>query len=295
MKEKQRGGDTASRFVQTRSHTDLRHHSSVSAEELKVGTGIFELTFLGTRGEIEAHSRRHRRHSSLLIQGNGARIMIDCGADWLERVRSIAPTAIVLTHAHPDHAAGLVEGAPCPVYATKQTLDLIARYPIHDRRRVPLRRTVTIENVKFKAFPVEHSIRAPAVGYRVSTKAGSFFYLPDVASLPDAAGALRGVAVYIGDGATIKRSMVRKQNGTLVGHAPVTTQLGWCAKAHVRRAIFTHCGSPIVRGDARVLNASMRQIGQEHGVDARLACDGDRLALADDGQFWRMQWMPSRI
>jgi glyoxylase-like metal-dependent hydrolase (beta-lactamase superfamily II) len=56
--------------------------------------------------------------------------MIDCGADWLERVRSIAPTAIVLTHAHPDHAAGLAKGAPCPVYATKDTLALIARLMI---------------------------------------------------------------------------------------------------------------------------------------------------------------------
>jgi phosphoribosyl 1,2-cyclic phosphodiesterase len=241
----------------------------------------FELTFLGTRGGIEAHSRRHRYHSALLIQGNDARIMIDCGADWLDRVRRIAPTAIVLTHAHPDHAGGLIRGAPCPVYATEETLNLIRRYPIRDRRQIPLRRSITIERVKFKAFPVEHSIRAPAVGYRVSTAARDFFYVSDVANLPDPADALRGVALYIGDGATIKRSMVRKQKGTMVGHAPVTTQLGWCAKAHVRRAIFTHCGSPVVRGDARVLNALVHQIGHEHGVDARLASDGDRLTLDD--------------
>src|ERR671930_2576637 len=89
---------------------------------------MFELTFLGTRGEIEVRSRRHRRHSSALVRHGGARIMIDCGADWLGRVRAIAPTAIVLTHAHPDHAAGLAEGAPCPVYATEATFDLLDRY-----------------------------------------------------------------------------------------------------------------------------------------------------------------------
>ena len=77
-----------------------------------------ELTFLGTRGEIKVHSRRHHRHSALLIEHGDARIMIDCGADWLGRLHGIAPTAIVLTHAHVDHAGGLAQGAPCLVYAT---------------------------------------------------------------------------------------------------------------------------------------------------------------------------------
>jgi glyoxylase-like metal-dependent hydrolase (beta-lactamase superfamily II) len=61
--------------------------------------------------------------------------MIDCGADWLNRLGAIAPTAIVLTHAHPDHARGLAKGAPCPVYATTQTLSLLQRFPICDRRK----------------------------------------------------------------------------------------------------------------------------------------------------------------
>ncbi len=93
-----------------------------------------ELMFLGTRGEIEIRSHRHRRHSVLLIERDGDRIMIDCGADWLRRLRPIAPTAIVLTHAHADHAAGLVKGAPCPVYATAATWRLLARLAIRDRR-----------------------------------------------------------------------------------------------------------------------------------------------------------------
>ena len=140
--------------------------------------------------------------------------MIDCGTDWLGRLHGVAPTAIVLTHAHPDHAAGLAEGAPCPVYATKVTWDLIRRFPIDDRRRLPLRKSIMIDGVRFKAFPVEHSIRAPAVGFRVSAHGGCFFYVPDVAGIPDAAHALRGINVYIGDGATMKRSMVRRKRRT---------------------------------------------------------------------------------
>ncbi len=247
---------------------------------MKSNVGTLELTFLGTRGEIEV---RHRRHSSLLVQRGEARIMIDCGMDWLGRLHGVAPTAIVLTHAHPDHAAGLAEGAPCPVYATKVTWDLIRRFPIDDRRRLPLRKSIMIDGVRFKAFPVEHSIRAPAVGFRVSADGGCFFYVPDVAGIPDAAHTLRGINVYIGDGATMKRSMVRRKRRTVIGHAPISSQLDWCEKVDVRRAIFTHCGSPIVRGDARKLNAALRRMGRHHGVEARFACDGDRLSFPDNG------------
>jgi hypothetical protein len=92
-----------------------------------------ELTFLGTRGEIKARSRRHRRHSALLVRCGRARIMIDCGADWLNAVNSVSPTAILLTHAHGDHAFGLAKGVSCPVYATDDTWSAISRFPIADR------------------------------------------------------------------------------------------------------------------------------------------------------------------
>ena len=206
--------------------------------------------------------------------------MIDCGKDWLRRLRTVAPTAIVLTHAHADHARGLAEGAPCPVYATKETWALLDRFPICDRREMPVQKPVMIGGVRFRFYPVHHSIRAPAIGYRLSAAGGAIFYLPDVAWLPNAAKALCGINVYIGDGATITRPMVRRRGRNLIGHAPIVAQLGWCQKAGVRRAVFTHCGSQIVRGEGRRLEALVRSLGRAHGIEAHLAHDGDCLSFS---------------
>jgi phosphoribosyl 1,2-cyclic phosphodiesterase len=268
------------------------HHEHGSQTTVRRRNGAVELTFLGTRGEIKHRSRLHRRHSALLVQHNEARIMIDCGADWLHRVGTVAPTAILLTHAHSDHAAGLVQGAPCPVYATEPTLKLLRGYPIADRRKMPLRRSVKIGGLNFTAFPVQHSIRAPAVGYRVRADSASFFYLPDVARLPDPIKTLGGIDVYIGDGATIRRSMVRKKRGTFIGHAPMVTQLGWCELAGIHYAVFTHCGSAILREDRCRIDAVVREIGCDHGIETRLASDGDRLILMAVDHGTRRYWVP---
>ena len=85
--------------------------------------------------------------------------------------------------------------------------------------------------------------------------------------------------VYIGDGATLMRSFVRKRGDKLIGHATVRTQLGWCEKERVPRAIITHCGSEIVTGDQRKLSTNLRAMAAERGLDARIAHDGMELIL----------------
>jgi hypothetical protein len=86
------------------------------------------LTFLGTRGNVDIRSRRHRRHTSTLVSHRGADVMLDCGADWCSMVHRLAPSAIVVTHAHTDHVDGLRRGAPCPVYAPPAVWRTIERH-----------------------------------------------------------------------------------------------------------------------------------------------------------------------
>jgi phosphoribosyl 1,2-cyclic phosphodiesterase len=232
------------------------------------------LIFIGTRGNISRTSRAHRRHSALIVIFKDARVLVDCGADWLGRFTALRPDAVVLTHAHSDHAGGLARGAACPVYATAATWPLLRAGPIEQRRIMPLREPIDLGGIAFEAFPVEHSLRAPAVGYRIAAGGRCVFYVPDVAAILDEVAALRGIDLYIGDGASLIRPILRRREGALIGHTPVRTQLDWCRAQGTRLAIFTHCGSQIVRSDGRRLAALVRQFGRERGVDARVAHDG---------------------
>src|SRR5437016_1544736 len=238
-----------------------------------------KLTFLGTRGEIDARTRWHRMHSSLLVSYRRANVLIDCGLDWLGKFERLHANAIVLTHAHPDHAWGLKSGAACPVHAPAKTWRTLKNCHIQDRHVIKERAPTKICGITFEAFPVEHSILAPAVGYRVSAGRVCIFYGPDLIFIHERSAALNSVQIYIGDGATVTRSFIRRRDQALIGHSPVRTQLTWCEKEGVARAIITHCGSEIVTGDEDKLSAKLCVMAAERGVDVRIAYDGMKLEL----------------
>jgi phosphoribosyl 1,2-cyclic phosphodiesterase len=237
------------------------------------------IRFLGTRGEIEARTRRHSRHSALVVAVGRREVMIDAGDDWRGRLARIRPSAVVLTHAHPDHAGGLRDGTPATVYATEETWSVIERYPVGERVIVRPREPFRVGRLHFEAFPVEHSIRAPAVGYRIEAGSAAVFYAPDLVSIADEGEALGGLDLYVGDGAAIGRSIIRYREGRPIGHASIRVQLDWCAEAGVPWAVFTHCGSEIVKGDTRAVAARVDGLGRERGIRVEIARDGLELVV----------------
>lgn len=238
-----------------------------------------KLEFLGTRGYIDVRTERHLMHSACLVIYRRHRVMIDCGEDWLGHLSEVRPHAILVTHAHPDHAFGLRDGAPCPVYATADSWERLADSAVLERRVIEPRKPLPLEGMTAEAFALDHSTRAPAVGYRVTAGRVAIFYVPDVAWVRQRDEALSGVCLYIGDGATMARSMVRKIGGALIGHAPIGTQLTWCAKSGVPRAIFTHCGTALVEAPEDETQAKVAELGRERGVAAQVAWDGMTLVL----------------
>jgi ribonuclease BN (tRNA processing enzyme) len=152
-------------------------------------------------------------------------------------------------------------------------------WPLPARYVVPPRRPFTLAGLLVEAWPVEHSLLAPAVGYRVAVESKRIFYVPDVARLTDPMSALRDVDLYVGDGATLDRPLVRRRGSTHIGHATIRTQLEWCATAGVAHAVFTHCGSGIVRAQPRQISMALASLAREYGVRARFAYDGLRITV----------------
>ncbi|MFO8006268.1 MAG: MBL fold metallo-hydrolase [Candidatus Brocadiia bacterium] len=238
-----------------------------------------KLTFHGTRGEIEARTELHDMHTCCEVAYRGKGVTIDCGTDWREELDRLNPQALVITHGHPDHVDGLRDGAPCPVWATDQTWEIIGGWDIPERHVVEHREPFEVRGIRFEAFPVVHSTRAPAVGYRVSAGVVTIFYVPDLVYIEDRQAALRGAKAYVGDGATIEKSFVRKPGDTLIGHTPVRTQLTWCQKEGVPLAVVNHCGSQIVEAKPEEVEARIEALAEERGVEVKIAYDGMELVL----------------
>lgn len=210
-----------------------------------------KLTFLGTRGEIEESSERHRFHSSILITTDESRLLIDYGKLRRYSLEEIRPDAILITHAHPDHYAWLYEGirTEIPVYLTQETLE-------YGKYRPPVARVFQPGEVQkvglftWLGYRVVHSIRCPAVGYRVTTDGRTLVYNPDLVAIIDRENVLKGVDYYIGDGSAIRANLVRRRGDQIFGHTRITTQVNWCREAGVKNIIFTHLGKETLAKEA---------------------------------------------
>jgi hypothetical protein len=172
-------------------------------------------------------------------------------------------------------------GAPCPVYATSDTWRAIDHFPLAERHRISCKRSTHICGCKVRAYRLVHSLLAPAVGYRIEADGKAFFYAPDIVAVEAGLGALHGVTLYVGDGSSFSRPLVRRHNDALFGHTTIRAQIGWCAKAGVPEAVFTHCGTEIIRMDARAATAKIRRLGLESGVRASIVTDGATIDLSE--------------
>lgn len=172
-----------------------------------LGTGTSQgVPMIGCRCKVCTSSDPHdaRLRTSLMIEEGDSRIVIDSGPDFRQQMLRTAVQsldAIVFTHEHKDHIAGLddvrafnyLQQRPMDVYATPQVQVALNRefhyifngdnYPgipkinlheIHDA-------AFEVAGIRFIPIPVMH-MRLPVLGFKV----GGFSYITDANYIPDA-------------------------------------------------------------------------------------------------------------
>ena len=238
------------------------------------------LRFFGTRGYVEEESATHAGHSAWTLEVAGFRLLCDFGQNRKGQLSKIAPDAIFVSHAHPDHAWGLEEGTSAPVHASEVTHGLTKDFAL--ARRVVLRpgERVAAGPLALTAFPVVHSVRCPGVAARIETPEGVVVYSGDVVAFEQPDAALDGARLYVGDGSTLRGALVRRHpSGVLLGHTTVRAQLGWLGKHGVSRAVFSHFGKePIAMGDD-ALQEALDALAAEKAPGCRVTAARDGLEI----------------
>ena len=173
---------------------------------------LLKITFLGTGTSqgipvigstdpvcLSKDPRDNRLRVSVLVQEAGHKLVIDCGPDFRQQMLRhpiVRLDAILFTHEHADHTAGIDDIRPfffrqgdIPVYAHKRVVASLMKrfdYIFADENRYPGAPAVAVHEVeKGRAFPVGdlwvtpidawHN-RLQVFGFRI----GDFAYLTDV-------------------------------------------------------------------------------------------------------------------
>ncbi len=172
-------------------------------------------------------SKNRRTRCSLLVESATTKIVIDTGPDFhaqLTRHNIQAIDAVLYTHAHSDHMAGIDDiraitfrrKSVTPVFGSRETMDELTRLydylffggkskiypPILEHHIFEYENKIQVGDIEFSTFAMDHGT-CVSTGYRF----GDFAYATDFLRLDDrAVAALKGVKVWIADAAGYKET-----------------------------------------------------------------------------------------
>lgn len=240
------------------------------------------LEFPGTKGEIEESSPRHNYHSSLIVREENTDLLIDFGAKHNPGLSKIINSFnfILITHAHPDHYIWTLEeenSITAPVYMTPETFNYGKNKP-SNHRIIKSGKEYILNDLKITAYEVMHSIKCPAVAYKIKGDK-TIIYAPDILDFNEDKGILlRDIDLMIADGSSLNINMARRKDDKLFGHTMIKTIIGWCKKYNVKNLIITHCGKQVVTMKEDELMEKIKEYSGEL-VSVRVAYDGLKLKL----------------
>lgn len=213
---------------------------------------MIKLVFLGTKGEIEESSRKHKYHSSLMLQYKKYKLLIDYGTLQKNKLEKLNTNAVLITHAHPDHYIWTKENieTQIPIYLMKKTFDY-GKFKPRNYKIIHPKKKFKIGPFTIIPYKVSHSIKCPGIAFKISVKRKNIIYAGDIVDLENKNKILKNVNYYIGDGSSIRANLVRKRDDKIFGHARITTQIHWCEKAGIKNIIFTHLGKETIRNEKK--------------------------------------------
>ncbi|MDZ7837228.1 MAG: MBL fold metallo-hydrolase [Actinomycetota bacterium] len=131
----------------------------------------------------------------------------------------------------------------------------------------------SIKDISVVAYRVIHSLRCPAVCFRLRGEK-TIVYAPDIVDTEiDKSIVFKGVDTLIADGSSLNINMVRRRDGKIFGHTRAKTVINWCKKYGIENLILTHFGKQIVTMDLTELEQKLGQYS-ENKVRVEAAFDG---------------------
>lgn len=224
--------------------------------------------------------RDKRLRSSIHLDIDGQSLVIDAGPDFRQqmlRENINKLDAVILTHAHRDHTAGIddvraynfLQSMNMPVYGTVETLNQIKNdfayifgpdnYPGLPRLDL---RTITessfaISNITIIPLPVLH-LRLPVLGFRI----GDFSYITDANVIPETTyEKLKGTK------SLVINALQREQH---ISHFNLEQAIEIVRKINPEKAYFTHISHKMG------LHA---EVSKELPENISLAIDGLQISL----------------
>jgi len=195
-------------------------------------------------------SRDKRLRSAILIDKNSSTILIDAGPDIRQQLLShklFSLDALLLTHAHKDHIAGMddlsrfnqLTKKSFPVYASEDVLTQVKREFYYAFRENPYpgvpkfslhalsEKGFSVAGILFQPLPVMH-YKLPILGFRTD----DFAYITDAKTIPDSTmQKLKGLDLLI-------INALRKKPH--ISHLSLDEALDIIEKVKPKKALLTH-------------------------------------------------------
>ena len=207
-----------------------------------------------------AEPRNRRLRSSILVESDGARVLVDCGPDLREQLLAAevgSLDALIVTHDHGDHVHGIDElrpiaanlGAPVPIYAREPTLGGLKQrfgyaFAQSEFYRPIVKGHPLGDELAFGAavgrFVDQPHGTTQSLGMRFDEAGRSVGYAIDFSDFTDDMASLyESVDVWIAD------CLTRSPHPT---HAHLDAVLGWARDCKVGQLYLTHMGNGLDYG-----------------------------------------------